>query len=80
MLRVYRRRPNPFQLEQGATMPKEDEVEEDIAPEGGRLVLFRSRDVPHEVLPTKRKRFAVTLWLQGPPGPGDQAEGHYTAT
>ncbi|CAJ1370793.1 unnamed protein product [Effrenium voratum] len=70
-LRVYRRRPNPYQLEQGAEEPKEDEVEEDIAPEAGRLVLFRSRDVPHEVLSTARKRFAVTLWLPGPAGPGD---------
>lgn len=77
-LRIYRRRPNPFQLEKGATPFQEDEVEEDITPEAGRLVLFRSRDVPHEVLKTKRKRFAVTLWLAGPPGPGDQPEGHHT--
>lgn len=49
------------------------EALEDVDPLGGRLVLFRSRDVPHEVLPTSRKRFAVSLWLPGPAGPGDDA-------
>lgn len=72
-LRLYKRRPNPFQLEKGATEPNEDEMEHDIDPVGGRLVLFRSRDIPHEVLPTGRKRFAVSLWLPGPAGPGDDA-------
>ena len=32
-----------------------------VAPREGRLVLFRARTVKHEVLPTHRKRFAVTL-------------------
>ncbi|CAL1155357.1 unnamed protein product [Cladocopium goreaui] len=67
-LRLYKQRPNPFQLEKGATEPNEDEMEHDIDPVGGRLVLFRSRDIPHEVLPTGRKRFAVSLWLPGPAG------------
>ena len=31
-------------------------------PQAGRLVLFKSRTVMHEVLPTHRKRFALTLW------------------
>lgn len=72
-LRLYKRRPNPFQLEKGASEPEEDEMEHDVNPVGGRLVLFRSRDIPHEVLPTGRKRFAVSLWLPGPAGPGDDA-------
>ena len=38
------------------------------------------QDIPHEVLKTQRKRFAVTLWLAGPAGPGDQPEGHHTST
>ena len=31
-------------------------------PKAGRLVLFKARTVMHEVLPTHRKRFALTLW------------------
>ena len=72
-LRLYKRRPNPFQLEKGAIEVKEDEVACDLDPVAGRLVLFRSRDIPHEVLVTNRKRFAVSLWLPGPAGPGDDA-------
>ena len=34
-------------------------------PREGRLVLFRARTVMHEVLPTHRKRFALTLWYFG---------------
>jgi hypothetical protein len=42
----------------------------DLPPEGGRLVLFWSDDVPHEVLPTavgregeEFDRYALTIWL-----------------
>lgn len=85
-LRVYKRLPNPFQKEKAASegeeIPSEEtyEVEEEIDPLGGRLVLFRSRDMPHEVLPCKKKRFAISLWLMGPPGPGDQPDDHHTPT
>ena len=37
-------------------------VMEKLAPKFGRVVLFNSRTVRHEVLPTHRKRFALTLW------------------
>mmetsp|Transcript_24549 Transcript_24549/g.56608 ORF Transcript_24549/g.56608 Transcript_24549/m.56608 type:complete len:417 (+) Transcript_24549:59-1309(+) len=83
-LRMYKRRRNPYEIEkmekEGLDVPKQedDEVVEEIAPVGNRLVVFRSRDMPHQVLETARKRFAVTLWLLGPPGPGDQPDGHYT--
>ena len=33
-----------------------------VQPAAGRLVLFKARTVMHEVLPTHRKRFALTLW------------------
>ena len=33
-----------------------------LEPKPGRLVIFNARTVMHEVLPTHRKRFAVTLW------------------
>ena len=37
---------------------------QDIAPVGGRLVVFLSQNIPHEVLPTaeKRKRVALSCW------------------
>jgi hypothetical protein len=35
----------------------------DVAPTGGRLVLFSSQRMLHAVLPTMRKRMACSLWL-----------------
>jgi len=41
-----------------------------VEPKAGRLVIFNARTVMHEVLPTHRKRFAVTLWFfRGADGP-----------
>ena len=34
----------------------------EVMPEGGSLVLFRSRDLLHEVMSTKRDRYALTMW------------------
>lgn len=34
----------------------------DVLPDGGSLVLFRSRDLEHEVLPTHHLRYALTMW------------------
>jgi Rps23 Pro-64 3,4-dihydroxylase Tpa1-like proline 4-hydroxylase len=87
-LRVFQRQLNPYQIEKmqkdGQEVPpqnyKEAEMEEDVTPLGDRLVLFRSRDVPHEVRPCGRKRFAISMWVMGPPGPGDQPDGYYTPT
>lgn len=42
--------------------PAAPPVEHTLDPRAGRLVLFKSRTVMHEVLPTHRKRFALTLW------------------
>lgn len=81
--RLYKRRPNPFQAakmrSQGTEPPAEgaDEVDEEVEPVGGRLLLFRSRDVPHEVLRAARKRYAISLWVMGPAGPGDQPDDHH---
>ena len=36
---------------------------EDIQPIGGRLVIFNSRLLPHEVLPATSSRFAISLWI-----------------
>ena len=35
----------------------------DIAPKGGRLVLFESQEILHEVLETRRDRSALTVWF-----------------
>lgn len=35
-----------------------------ILPEGGRMVLFRSDTILHEVLAPKRRRYSLTAWLR----------------
>ena len=40
----------------------------DVEPKGGRLLLFNSCDVEHQVLPATAPRFAVTLWAFAPMG------------
>lgn len=47
-------------------LPQEDgsEVVEDILPLGGRLVVFLSGEIPHEVLPTNKERISITGWLR----------------
>lgn len=35
----------------------------DVAPLAGRLVVFRSRELLHEVLPSHSRRLAISLWL-----------------
>jgi len=35
----------------------------DVAPLGGRLLIFDSKTLAHEVLPTKRRRTAATVWF-----------------
>lgn len=35
----------------------------DVAPRGGRLVLFDSKAVLHEVLPSAQPRQALTVWI-----------------
>jgi len=37
----------------------------DVAPAGGTLVVFDSRVVLHEVMPTFSRRLALTLWISG---------------
>ena len=40
----------------------------DVAPRGGTIVVFSSKDVWHAVLPTRREaRFALTLWIYSVP-------------
>ncbi|HRW75694.1 MAG: 2OG-Fe(II) oxygenase [Lewinellaceae bacterium] len=42
----------------------EQNGEKVIFPEGGRMVLFKSDEVEHEVLPTVRPRMSITGWLK----------------
>jgi SM-20-related protein len=37
----------------------------DIAPRAGRLLVFDSVGIEHEVLPTYAPRMALTLWISG---------------
>jgi len=37
----------------------------DILPEGGRVAIFQSHTIEHEVLPATRERRSVTGWLRG---------------
>ena len=48
--------------ESGAKLARGAPHKNACAPKAGRLVLFKARTVMHEVLPTHRKRFALTLW------------------
>jgi SM-20-related protein len=47
-------------------LPQDDGTErvEDVLPIGGRLVVFLSAEVPHEVLPTHKPRLSITGWLR----------------
>ena len=70
---IYKRRKNPYQIKEGDDQqPADDEIERVIEPKADRLVLLRSRDVPHEVLENNKKRFGVSLYMSGPAGPGDK--------
>ena len=40
----------------------------DIVPQGGRLLLFNSRTIEHEVMNAFRPRYAITLWASGDDG------------
>jgi len=42
----------------------------DVAPIGGRLVVFRSEQFEHEVLPARRERMSFTGWFRRRPGSG----------
>jgi len=46
--------------------PQEDGSEriEDVLPVGGRLVVFLSEEIPHEVMPTRKERISITGWLR----------------
>lgn len=41
-----------------------EEHQLDILPLPGRLVVFLSGEIPHEVLPTKKERNSITGWLR----------------
>ena len=41
-----------------------DDVEHDVQPQAGCLVVFLSGEVPHEVLPAGRERLSLTGWFR----------------
>jgi hypothetical protein len=44
-------------------MYREDQPFVDIQPSAGRLVIFDSRRMEHEVMPTRRQRWALSSWI-----------------
>lgn len=46
-------------------LPKESGEEiMDVFPEGGKIVVFLSGEIPHEVMPTRKERISITGWLR----------------
>ncbi|QDH77522.1 2OG-Fe(II) oxygenase [Echinicola soli] len=41
-----------------------EETSVDVYPQGGRLVVFLSGEIPHEVLLTKKERVSITGWFR----------------
>ena len=48
----------------------------DVAPVAGRLVLFESARIWHRVMPSRRLRFAITLWVYATPPVERDGERH----
>jgi SM-20-related protein len=46
------------------TRPDGIEDYKDFLPLGGRIVVFLSGEVPHEVLPTNKERISITGWMK----------------
>ncbi|EPR69266.1 2OG-Fe(II) oxygenase [Cyclobacterium qasimii] len=46
------------------TRPDGIEEYQDFLPVGGRLVVFLSGEIPHEVLPTAKERISITGWMK----------------
>ena len=51
------------QKKQSSSSGLDDSTAIDIYPESGRLAMFLSAEMPHEVMPTFGDRHAVTIWL-----------------
>jgi hypothetical protein len=49
----------------GDARGKPGEMFEDVVPLGGTLLIFDSRRIEHEVLPSRRERLALTSWASG---------------
>ena len=63
-LRVYRPRSDGAGVAGSAEQHQEGEGGwVDVAPEGGRLVVFMAGAVEHEVLPAYAPRVALTAWF-----------------
>lgn len=47
-------------------LPQQDGTEEtlNVLPVAGRLAIFDSKTIPHEVLPVKQPRYSITGWLK----------------
>ncbi|KHL67780.1 MULTISPECIES: 2OG-Fe(II) oxygenase [Pseudomonas] len=61
---VYLNDPDWCEADGGQLRMYLPEGERDILPEGGTLVCFMSDRIPHEVLPARRQRLALTGWIR----------------
>lgn len=43
---------------------QEDEICGTVLPEAGRMALFLSEEIPHEVLPANRTRYSIACWFR----------------
>lgn len=73
-----RQPPPDCQARRGEGEGQASDAELEVVPRGGTVVVFPSRTVPHEVLPSRKPRLAATLWfvsssLLQPDAPFDEA-------
>lgn len=55
-----------------------DEVMATVEPKLGTFVLFRSRDIPHEVLPPARTRYSIAGWMKNMDAPAALLQGTWS--
>ena len=58
---------------------EDEKVEVDVAPAWGRVVLFDSRRITHEVRPARHGRWALTAWINDGPGVARSVGGAFVA-
>ena len=63
-LRLYPQQSPPQSPQQSPTQSPQENTSQDIYPEAGRIAIFLSADMPHEVLPATRDRMSLTGWFK----------------
>jgi SM-20-related protein len=63
-LRLYPPQSPTQSPQQSPTQSPQENTSQDIYPEAGRIAIFLSADMPHEVLPATRDRMSLTGWFK----------------